>query len=123
MRDKISKTFKQIFQDRLLFVLILFLIILSLGFILFIILNLDHNELTVWLRYSGFGKDNYYRGKWYLLYNWLGLALLNMIGSIFIAYRFFVKSKPKISYVVLTLASLIVVIAWVILNNIYRLPN
>lgn len=123
MRQKINSFFKLVIKDKIYLSLFIIMALIGLSFFVYILINTQPTDLSIWIRYTGFGDVNYYRGKWYLFYSWaiLDVALLFM-GTVY-SYKFINTEKNRISYFTLAINIFILIIAWITLSRIYGLPN
>lgn len=123
MKNKFITTAKTLIENRSLLGFFVLFWIVSLGFIVYSITNVQVSDVLIWSRYTSFGETHYYRDKWYSLISWLIFGVLVSGLHTAIALKFLKKENVYLSYIVIIFGIIIMIVAWKISSLIFGLPN
>jgi len=73
---------KLITSDRPLLLLSIGVALLGIFYILYVVLSVSPEDVTLWMRYSAYSEAQFYKDNWYHLYAFAGLGLLITVGHI-----------------------------------------
>ena len=76
MKTRVTSALKLLLDDRPLFFLVVWLMILTVFYALYVAFSLSPTELQVATRYTSFGETGLYRNKWYYLISFIVVAVI-----------------------------------------------
>jgi len=120
MKETITKSIKLILEDRLMTVLVAILLLVCIGYCIYVGVSLRPSDLQVAVRYTAFGETNFYREKWYYLITFIIFGVL--IGGLhsILAVKLYAQGRRQIALAFILLSLLLVLIAWIVTWSILR---
>lgn len=120
MKETITKSIKLILEDRLMTVLIATLLLVCVGYCIYVGVSLRPSDLQVAVRYTAFGETNFYREKWYYLITFIVFgALIGGLHSV-LAVKLYTQGRRQIALAFILLSLLLILIAWIMTWSILR---
>jgi hypothetical protein len=116
----IKKLFPKLLSDKRLLLVMILLVIVTLGFIIYVGLNVQSSELQLVVRYSAFGVTHFYRSQWFYLIGFGVFGLLVSTLHIMIALKLVSIEKNSLSIAVAWLGVALVLIAWAVSLAIFK---
>lgn len=113
MKKIIQESFKLFIANRYLLVLCSALVLLSLGFVLYIVLNVRPSELQLVSHYSAFGVTHLYRDQWFYLLSFGVFGLFAAIIHVILAIKLFIIKGNSLAIAFAWLGIIIILLAWV----------
>lgn len=118
MKTRALEALRKILSDRQITSLILIIMLFSIAYIIFVIVNLQSTELQVATQYTVFGETNFYRNKWYYLISFALFGLLVMSANVSIVVKLFFLELKNFAVAFAWLSIIIVAMAWFIANSV-----
>lgn len=120
MKTNTINYIKSILSDRLVTVLIIFFILASLAYCIYIGVSLRPSDLQVAVHYTGFGEASFYRDKWYYFINFIVLGILFAVIHTILVVKLYLQGRRQIAVFFAYLSYLLLLIAWIITWAILR---
>lgn len=120
MKSSITQLAKDISADRPFVIALISLVVISLVFCIYVIVNLHPSELQVVTHYSAFGTTNFYRDKWFYLIGFVGFGLLNLLVYGALACKIFIHKGRTLAIPFALLGVLVMIIAIATLYQILK---
>ena len=113
MLDTIKTSFKELITNRYLTVLTAVTLILSLGFIIYILFSVRPSELQLVTHYTAYGVTHLYRDQWFYLFTFGGFALLAAFFHITLSLKLYLTKGHPLAIMFAWMGVGIIIFAWV----------
>lgn len=110
-------------KHRSLFWLMVVVLLFGLFFVFYSLIQIASIDVFPWSRYTSFGPTNYYRARSFNFYAWPAFGLLVMLIHLGLAYKNFKNNRLKIALIILILAVISLVTAFLTFSRIISLPR
>jgi len=89
MQIDYKQMLKTTLSDRTYLAVIVGMVVMALVATLYIILTVETRDIQVTTRFASFGETNYYKGKWYELYQFalLAIAIAGAHSALMLKFR------------------------------------
>lgn len=95
MKNTLVTSYKELITNRYLTVLSIIIVLLAIGFVLYIALAVRPSELQQVTHYTAFGVTHLYRDQWFYLLSFAGFAVITAFMHIAIALKLYItKGHP-----------------------------
>lgn len=95
MKNTLVTSYKELITNRYLTVLSIIIVLLTIGFVLYIALAVRPSELQQVTHYTAFGVTHLYRDQWFYLLSFAGFAVITAFMHIAIAIKLYItKGHP-----------------------------
>ena len=111
--NTIKQSFKELITNRYLTVLTVVTLVLSLGFMTYILLMVRPSELQLVTHYTAYGVTHLYRDQWYYLYVFGGFALLVAFFHVAIAIKIYITKGHPLAIMFAWMGIGIIIFAWI----------
>jgi len=113
LNNTIKQSYKELITNRYLTVLTIVTLVLSLGFIVYILLNVHQSELQLVTHYTAYGVTHLYRDQWYYLYAFGGFALLVAFLHVTISIKMYLTKGHPLAIMFAWMGIGVIIFAWV----------
>jgi len=113
MLDTIKTSFKELITNRYLTVLTAVTLILSLGFIIYILFSVRPSELQLVTHYTAYGVTHLYRDQWFYLFTFGGFALLAAFFHVTLSLKLYLTKGHPLAIMFAWMGVGIIIFAWV----------
>lgn len=120
MKTDFINTVKLILADRLMMVLIIFLILFCAAYCTYAITSLHPSDLQVAVHYTAYGETTFYRDKWYYLITFAVFGVMVALFHPLIAAKIYAQGRRPLALLFMGLSFLIMVIAWFIAWSVFK---
>ncbi len=114
---------KLLTKDKIFLSLVVGLLVLSLAFVAYSILQIRPSDLRVMSRYNGFSSPYYYRSDWFTFFSWPALAVIIGVINNLIGLKLLAKKQRPAAIILITMSALVVVVMFLIFARIVALPR
>jgi hypothetical protein len=111
MKVAIAESIKSVLSDRLLTALLVGLLLVCIGYCLFVGLSLRPSDLQVAIHYTAYGETNFYREKWYYLISFILFGLVVAVVHTTLTVKLYLQGRRQIALLFIGLSFLVMVIA------------
>lgn len=95
MKNTLVTSYKELITNRYLTVLSIIIVLLAIGFVLYIAFAVRPSELQQVTHYTAFGVTHLYRDQWFYLLSFAGFAVITAFMHIAIAIKLYItKGHP-----------------------------
>ena len=112
LKNSFITSFKELITNRYLTVLSIVLVLLTIGFVLFIFLTVRPSELQQVTHYTAFGVTHLYRDQWFYLLSFAGFAVITAFLHIAIAIKIYITKGHPLALLFAWLGIGIIIFAW-----------
>jgi len=112
MKKIIQESLSQLIANRYLLVLCGSLILLAIGFAIYVGFNVRPSELQLVSHYSAFGVTHFYRDQWYYLLTFGVFGLCVAVMHAILAVKLLVVKGPMMAIMFTWLSIVIIILAW-----------
>ena len=112
MKNHITTALKTIANDRSFIASLTVLVLLSLGYCLFVAFTLQPADVQVVVRYSAYSEQTLYRDQWWYLFSFIGFGLLVGVGHSSIAIKLYQIGHIKVSYGFIAISLIILIVGF-----------
>ena len=109
---------KELITNRYLTILSLVLLLLSIGFVIYIALVVRPSDLQLVTHYTAYGVTHLYRDQWFYLYSFAGFAVLTAFLHIAIAIKLYITKGHPLALMFAWVGIGIILFAWIIAISI-----
>ena len=113
LKNNFVHSIKELLTNRYLTVLSIILLVLTVGFIIYIAVSVRPSDLQLVTHYTAFGVTHLYRDQWFYLLSFIGFALLVAFLHIALAIKIFITKGSPLAIMFMWLAIGIMVFAWI----------
>jgi len=113
MLDTIKTSFKELITNRYLTVLTAVTLILSLGFIIYILFSVRPSELQLVTHYTAYGVTHLYRDQWFYLFTFGGFALLAAFFHVTLSLKLYLTKGHPLAIMFAWMGVGVIIFAWV----------
>lgn len=121
MKQKITKSIKQVFKDRPLAVAIIVLFLVTIIFCIYVGFAIQISELQVVVRYTSFGITNFYRNQWFYLLTFIAFGLIVAVTNTAIAAKLYQLKNRHYALFFIWLSVVLMVMAAITAWSVLRL--
>lgn len=120
MKATLLTTLKHLIADRPMAAFIAALLLVGIGYAIYVALALQPSDLQVATRYTAFGSTHFYRSKWYYLISFavFGLVVAGVHGAL--AVKLYSRGQRQLAVFLTVLSLFIFVIAWIIARSVLQ---
>ena len=116
----IKEFYPKLLSNKRLLLAMILLIVVTIGFVVYICLNIQSSELQLVVRYSAFGVTHFYRSQWFYLISFGVFGLLVSALHIMIALKLISIGNNSLSIAVVWLGIALVLIAWAVSLAVFK---
>jgi hypothetical protein len=113
MKKTIIKLFKELTNDRPLFVLIIFLLILSVVAAMVIGFSVQPSELQLVSHYSAFGITHLYRDQWFYLLVFSAFEVVAGVIHSLVSVKLLISKDRPLAFMFAWLGVVVVILGWI----------
>ncbi|HMM61949.1 MAG TPA: hypothetical protein PKC86_00110 [Candidatus Saccharibacteria bacterium] len=113
MKSTIIESVKQLVADRYLVVLLSFLVLLAIGFLIYIGLSVRPSELQTVTHYSAFGVRHLYTSQWFYLYVFGLFGLVVAAAHTVLSIKILIVKGRSLAIMLAWLGVGILVLGWI----------
>ena len=113
MKKTIQNSFTLLIASRYLFSLCVAIILLAVGFMVYIGLNVRPSELQLVSHYSQFGVTHLYRDQWFYLLNFALFGLFAAVIHVILTVKLFIIKGVPLAILFAWLGIVVITLAWV----------
>ena len=113
LKNNFVHSIKELLTNRYLTVLSIILLVLTVGFIIYIAVSVRPSDLQLVTHYTAFGVTHLYRDQWFYLLSFIGFALLVAFLHIALAIKIFITKGSPLAIMFMWLGIGIMVFAWI----------
>lgn len=112
-KNTIITSIKELFTNRYLTTLSIVMLVLTLGFIIYISFTVHPSELQVVTHYTAFGVTHLYRDQWFYMLSFAVFALLVAFLHIAIAIKIYITKGHPLAIMFAWLGIGMIAFAWI----------
>ncbi len=112
LKNSIITSFKELITNRYLTILCGVIVLLAIGFMLYIFLTVRPSELQQVTHYTAFGVTHLYRDQWFYLLGFAGFALLTAFLHIAIAVKIYITKGHPLALMFAWLGIGVLIFGW-----------
>lgn len=113
LKTNFIQSIKELTTNRYLTVLSSILVLLTIGFIIYIAASVRPSDLQLVTHYTAFGVTHLYRDQWFYLLSFIGFAVLVAFLHIALAIKIYITKGHPLAVMFLWLGIGVIVFAWV----------
>lgn len=113
LKNSIIQSLKELVTNRYLTTLSIVLVLLTIGFIIYIAIAVRPSELQLVTHYTAFGVTHLYRDQWFYLLSFIGFAVMVAFFHISIAIKLYVTKGHPLAIGFLWAGIGLIVFAWI----------
>ncbi len=113
LKNSIIQSFKELITNRYLTTLSIILVLLTVGFIIYLAIAVRPSELQLVTHYTAFGVTHLYRDQWFYLLSFIGFAVLTVFFHIAIAIKLYITKGHPLAISFMWIGIGVIVFAWV----------
>ncbi len=113
MKNTIITSLKELFTNRYLTVLTLVILVLTIGFVIYISLTVRPSELQVVTHYTAYGVTHLYRDQWFYLLSFGVFALLVAFMHIAISIKIYITKGHPLALMFAWFGIGVIAFAWI----------
>lgn len=122
MKSTLMTLGKSLLADRQLLSLLLFVVLFSLAFCIYVSLNVHPTELPVVTHYSSYGTTHFYRdNKWYYLLSFVVFGLINAVLYVAITCKIFIHKGRALALPFAWTGVVVVVLAFAVVYQVLKI--
>jgi hypothetical protein len=121
MKIALVESIKSVLSDRLLTALIVGLLLVCIGYCLFVGLSLRPSDLQVAIHYTAYGETNFYREKWYYLISFILFGLIVAVVHTTLTIKLYLQGRRQIALLFVGLSFLVMIIASFLAWSVLRI--
>lgn len=121
MKDIIKESFQHILKDRYLLFLFVFTSIYTVGFLIFIAVNVRPSELQLVSHYTAFGPTHLYRDQWYYLFIFGLFAVITSCLHAILAIKVLLAKGRELAIIVGWAGVVLVTFAWMTAYAVFNI--
>jgi hypothetical protein len=112
MKKLIQESFALLITNRYLVVLSSTLVLLAIGFAIYIGINVRPSELQLVSHYSAFGVTHLYRDQWFYLLTFGVFGIFAAVMHVILAAKLFMVKGPSLAIMFAWMGVAIILLAW-----------
>jgi hypothetical protein len=112
LKNSIITSYKELITNRYLTTLSIIIVLLAIGFVLYILFAVRPSELQQVTHYTAFGVTHLYRDQWFYLLSFAGFAILVAFLHIAIAIKIYITKGHPLAVTFAWLGIGILVFGW-----------
>lgn len=120
MKELFIEPAKQLIKERRIIIALTLLLVLTLGFTLYVAFNIHPSDLKIVTHYSAFGSTNFYRDTWFYLLGFAVFGILIFISHTLIALRLLAAKGSEIALFFVWVSIAILFIAMAITYQVLK---
>lgn len=113
LKNSIIQSLKELVTNRYLTTLSIVLVLLTIGFIVYIAIAVRPSELQLVTHYTAFGVTHLYRDQWFYLLSFIGFAVMVAFFHISIAIKLYITKGHPLAIGFLWVGIGLIVFAWI----------
>lgn len=113
MKKTIHNSLTLLIANRYLLILCSALILLAIGFVIYVALSVQPSELQLVSHYSAFGVTQYYRDQWFYLFNFGVFGIFVAVMHVILSVKIFVTKGNSLAIAFAWLGIVVILLAWV----------
>lgn len=113
LKNSIIQSLKELVTNRYLTTLSIVLVLLTIGFIVYIAIAVRPSELQLVTHYTAFGVTHLYRDQWFYLLSFIGFAVMVAFFHISIAIKLYITKGHPLAIAFLWVGIGLIVFAWI----------
>lgn len=112
LKNSITTSFKELITNRYLTILCGVIVVLALGFVLYILLAVRPSELQQVTHYTAFGVTHLYRDQWFYLLSFAGFSILVAFMHVAISIKIYITKGHPLALTFAWVGIGILIFAW-----------
>ena len=116
--ERIISPLKTLITNRHLTVLSTLLVLLSIGFIIYLSITVRPSELQLVTHYTAYGLTHLYRDQWFYLLSFIGFTVLSTFFYITLAIKTYTLKGHPLAIMLLWIGIVTIIFAWVTAGSI-----
>lgn len=112
MKNTLVTSYKELITNRYLTVLSIIIVLLAMGFVLYILLAVRPSELQQVTHYTAFGVTHLYRDQWFYLLSFAGFAIITAFMHIAIALKLYITKGHPLAITFAWMGIGVLVLGW-----------
>lgn len=116
--ETIHTGFKQLIADKQLLFWAASLIVVALGYSIYVGLSLKPSDIIIAAHYTFYGETNYYREQWFYLLSFVGFGLLVGCLNTALAVKLHMLDKRPLAIGLLWLSIGVILIGWILTASV-----
>ena len=121
MKNIPTDLIKNFYRDRTMLGLSVGLLLVVVGYTIYIALALEPSDLQVAVRYTAFGDVHFYRDKWYYLLSFILFGIVLAGVYIALAVKLHGRNQRQFAIFLMALGLLMMVISWIITRSVLQI--
>ncbi|MFZ1250380.1 MAG: hypothetical protein WAR37_02960 [Candidatus Microsaccharimonas sp.] len=113
LKNSIIHSFKELVTNRYLTVLSTIIVLLSIGFIIYILFSVRPSDLQLVTHYTAFGVTHLYRDQWFYLLSFVGFAVLVAFFHVAVAIKLYITKGHPLAIMFAWFGIGIIIFAWI----------
>jgi hypothetical protein len=113
LKTNFIQSLKELVTNRYLTTLSLVLVLLSVGFIIYIALTVRPSDLQLVTHYTAFGVTHLYRDQWFYLLSFVGFAVLVAFLHVAVSIKIYITKGHPLAIMFAWFGIGIIVFAWI----------
>lgn len=114
MKTNLLNAIKLVLADRLVAALTLLMILLAIGYCIYVGVSLQPTDVQVAVHYTAYGETNFYRNKWYYLASFIVFGAVIAVVHTALVLKFYALERRQLAIFFVGLSLLMLVIAWAV---------
>lgn len=112
LKKKLITSYKELITNRYLTTLSIIIVLLAIGFVIYILLAVRPSELQQVTHYTAFGVTHLYRDQWFYLLSFAAFAIIVAFLHIAIAIKIYITKGHPLAIMFAWLGVGILVFGW-----------
>lgn len=121
MKNSVIDALKTFFRDRTMTTLFVVLLLVTIGYVLYVALSLQPSDLQVATRYTAFGDTHFYRNKWYYLLTFIFFGIMVTTVHTALAVKLHARGQRSLSIALLAFTLLLLAVGWILTRSVLRI--
>ena len=121
MKNSVIDALKTFFRDRTMTTLFVVLLLVTIGYVLYVALSLQPSDLQVATRYTAFGDTHFYRNKWYYLLTFIFFGIMVTTVHAALAVKLHARGQRSLSIALLAFTLLLLAVGWILTRSVLRI--
>lgn len=113
LKNTFITSIKQLFTNRYLATLAIITVVLTIGYVLYIVFTVRPSELQVVTHYTAYGVTHLYRDQWFYLLSFAGFAVIVAFLHIALSIKMFITKGSPLAIMFAWFGVGMIVFAWI----------
>lgn len=112
MKHFISHTFKQVYEQKYLFILLCVFVIVAFLLVAHMAITLQPNELRVVTQYTAYGVTHFYRSEWTAFIGYILFVIMTVVLYAVLSVKMLLQERKSLAIALLWIGLFMVLFAW-----------